>query len=104
MIDLNDHAKTAQEIALNRWIKNDVPYSTPEILKHCAGEVVEAMEALDDRKYLIDNDASRAALAGELADVITCVLIAAANEKIDIEVALEKCLEKNARRALEGKK
>lgn len=104
MINLNKLSVDAQEIALNRWIKNDVPYSTPEILKHCAGEVVEAMEAYNDRKYLIDDEASHKALAGELADVITCALIAAANEEIDIETALIACQRKNARRATEGTK
>ena len=29
MIDLNEHAKKAQEIAFNRWKKEDVEYHTP---------------------------------------------------------------------------
>ena len=45
MIDLNEHAKKAKEIAFNRWKKKDVEYNTPAILKHCAGEVCEAVEA-----------------------------------------------------------
>lgn len=29
MIDLNEHAQKAQEIAFNRWKKKDVDYHTP---------------------------------------------------------------------------
>ena len=31
MIDLNEHAQKAQEIAFNRWKKKDVDYHTPAI-------------------------------------------------------------------------
>ena len=44
MIDLNEHAQKAQEIAFNRWKKKGVDYHTPAILKHCAGEVCEAVD------------------------------------------------------------
>ena len=33
MIDLNEHAKKAQEIACNRWDKKDVDYHTPAITR-----------------------------------------------------------------------
>ena len=103
MIDLNEHAQKAQEIAFNRWKKKGVDYHTPAILKHCAGEVCEALEAY--KEYLYEPSKIRhAKLAGELADIITCVLIAAANEDIDIEKALQDCQQKNEARAMEGSK
>ena len=51
MIDLNKHAQKAQEIAFNRWRKEGLEYHTPEILKHCAGEVCEAVEAYNQYLY-----------------------------------------------------
>ena len=103
MIDLNEHAQKAQEIAFNRWKKKGVEYHTPAILKHCAGEVCEAVEVYD--QYLYEYIQSRRnKLAAELADIITCALIAAANEDIDIERALQECQQKNEARAMEGSK
>ena len=103
MIDLNEHAKKAQEMAFYRWYKKDVGYNTPSILKHCASEVCEAVEAYSD--YLYENSkVRRDKLAAELADIITCALIAAANEDIDIEKALQDCQQKNEARAMEGSK
>lgn len=103
MIDLNEHAQKAQEIAFNRWKKKGVEYHTPAILKHCAGEVCEAVEAYD--QYLYEYiESNRNKLATELADIITCALIAAANEDIDIERALQECQQKNEARAMEGSK
>lgn len=103
MIDLNEHAQKAQEIAFNRWKKKGVEYHTPAILKHYAGEVCEAVEAYD--QYLYEYiESRRNKLAEELADIITCALIAAANEDIDIERALQDCQQKNEARAMEGSK
>ena len=88
MIDLNEHAQKAQTIAFNRWRKKGVEHNTPAILKHCAGEVCEAVEAYN--QYLYEYiESNRNKLAAELADIITCALIAAANEDINIEKALE---------------
>ena len=68
-----------------------------EPLKHCACEVVEAMEAFTFyREY--KTDILKEQLAGELADVIMCVLVIAGQEKIDIENALTECAEKNRAR------
>ena len=103
MIDLNEHAQKAQEIAFNRWRKMYVDYHTPAILKQCAGEVCKAVEAYD--QYLYENSLShRNKLAAELADIITCALIAAANEDINIEKALKECQQKNEARVMEGSK
>ena len=103
MIDLNEHAQKAQEIAFNRWKKKDVDYHTPAILKHCAGEVCEAVEAYN--QYLYEYiESNRNKLAAELADIINCALIAAANEDIDIERALQECQQKNEARVMEESK
>ena len=101
MIDLNEHAQKAQEIAFNRWKKKGVDYHTSAILKHCAGEVCGAVEAYN--RYLYEHvERNRNKLAAELADIITCALIAAANGDIDIEKALKDCQQKNEARAMEG--
>ena len=97
MIKLNEHAKKAQTIAFNRWRKKGVEHNTPAILKHCA------VEAYSDYLYE-DSKGRRDKLAAELADIITCALIAAANEDIDIEKALQDCQEKNEARAMEWAK
>lgn len=95
MIDLNKTAKNCLKIH-DRRIKNGAG-CPKDILQHCAMEVVEAVEirghlTLSDKRVL--NDYSL-----ELADIITCALIAAAQVDIDIETALLRVQEKNARRA-----
>ena len=96
MKNLNDLAKQSLMLAQQRGLQTDV-LST---LKHCGGEVVEATEAftrfnmLGERKDFVD-------LSSELADIIICVLTASAKEDIDIESALDKAMQKNARRAYE---
>ena len=74
------------------------------LLKHCAGEVIEATNAYTRWKYsdLTDIDFEREAVVEELADVIACILILCARENIDVEYALTQCLAKNLQRA-EGK-
>ena len=74
------------------------------LLKHCAGEVIEATNAYTRWKYsdLTDIDFEREAVVEELADVLACILILCARENIDVEYALTQCLAKNQQRA-EGK-
>lgn len=96
MTNLNDIAQQAHMLAKQRGLPTDV-LST---LKHCGGEVVEATEAftkfnlLGEKKDFID-------LGLELADIIICALTASAEENIDIEGALDRAMQKNARRAYE---
>lgn len=90
MIDLNILSKVAVENSKNR---GDVL----EPLKHCAGEVVEAMEAFTLYREF-RTDILKEQLAGELADVIMCVLVLAGQEGIDIENALTECEKKNRAR------
>ena len=102
MIDLNELAQDALKTAKKRETKGQLMSDTFSILKHCAGEVCESVDAYS-RLAGSDNEIYDAILksqyADELADVITCALIAAAREDMDIEAALFRVKEKNARRA-----
>lgn len=103
MLDLNELARNALETAMKREGKGQLKSDTLPILKHCAGEVVEATDAFGELCFLgdgmPDTEMYKTAFADELADVITCALIAAAKEGVDIEAALLRVQEKNARRA-----
>lgn len=114
MIDLKAIAKKAHLIAMQRHLKGCIaePQNDFALLKHCAGEVVEAMDACKNyeseleksfdsvvtEETIAECEKLRNAYALELADVITCCLIIAHNNKINIESALLQCLEKNASR------
>lgn len=112
-MNLNEIAHDMHETARKREEHGGIKADSKSLFKHMATEVIEAEEAfffylsIDD---LFDNEIPkeagdikrdhRQALAGELADVIACALIIAANENIDIENALESCLYKNQLRAM----
>jgi len=113
MIDLNKIAQELNEASLKRE-KNGAFYETSEkrgsegLLKHCAGEVIEATEAYTQLKLPYENNKGhwigqyaerKHALGAELADVVACCLIIAAREEIDMEWTLSQCLEKNMERA-----
>lgn len=124
MIELNGTASIARNIAEARQ-KNgaNINTDTVHMLKHCATEVVEAMEAyvnysalkqLGDMtkdgevmfEGLEEPDAAyqafcedRKRFSSELRDIVSCVLIIAAQECIDIEKAILDCTEKNRKRA-----
>ena len=109
MIDLNKTANESLLIATERQANGaNIKTDTRAMLKHTATEVVEAGEvyAMAVHKTFCDsgNEEAIKALnkefAGELADIINCVLIIAAYEEIDIEKALADCLKKNRLRAL----
>lgn len=98
MIDLNGLCKVLLANATQRMNNGArIDTETRKMLKHCATGVVEAMEAYDDEYGISSGD-----FAGELADIICCVLIMAGKEEIDIEDAISKCIENNRLRA-EGK-
>lgn len=98
MIDLNSLCKTAFEIAKARQENgSNVNVYTPNMLKHCATEVVEATEAYTNST--IRYGSINQQFADELADIICCVLIIAGREEIDIEKAVNSCIEKNRKRA-----
>lgn len=98
MIDLNELCKIAFANATQRQ-KNggNVKVYTPNMLKYCATEVIEAMEAysLSMSRYGCINQQ----FEDELADIICCSLIIAGQEVIDIEKAITRCIEKNQKRA-----
>ena len=96
MMNLNDLAKQSLLLAERRGLSTDV-IST---LKHCGGEVVEATEAFTKFNMLGEKKDYKD-FASELADIICCVLTASAKEDVNIEDALNKAMQKNARRAYE---
>lgn len=111
MLDLNELARQSQVIAKQR-AKHGLGADTSTCLKHCSGEVIEALQAFNDWQVdlrfanvsmgVTDPDWQKdykQEYAGELADIIVCTLIAAANGNIDIEQALYDCVEKNRKRA-----
>lgn len=99
--DLNEVAKTAYEIARKRAESGKIesPNDTLGMLKHCAGEVVEAMDAYNYFFYSEDLDNGLGKLASEFADIIICCLISCAYHGIDIEEAIEEAIKKNLKRA-----
>ena len=125
-MNLNELSKNALENAKRREANGaKIDHHTLPMLKHCAGEVVEATEAFTnyreiknlaedltatdlDEKWESQEEPDvceeyyqecKAKFASELADIICCVLIISAEEGIDIEKAISDCHEKNAKRA-----
>ena len=94
-MNLNETAINAYNTALKRQ-QNGGNVKVAEILKHCAGEVIEAQEAFIMWKYEAHEESK---YAEELADVIICALIAAKRDGIDIERAVRLKMQKNAQRA-----
>lgn len=125
MIDLNKLSEECLKIAEKRDESGGPKSDTMTCIKHAAGEVVEAgiaYNAYSGMKNLAvdinekdiekrwegfdEPDACeesyqeiKCEFESELADVIICILIAASQNKIDIENALNKCIEKNRKRA-----
>ena len=100
-MNLNEAAENSYKSALQRQ-HNGADIKVAEILKHCAGEVIEAQEAFILWKYDAHDPVK---YAEELADVIICALIAAGRDEIDIEKAVNKKMQKNAQRAaMQGEK
>lgn len=94
---LNAFAGRAREASRMRGMDG----TAEEYLKHCAGEVVEAVSEYNN--WTISQDeGGRERFALELADVIMCALLAADAEGVDIEKALAVCLGKNIRRGCTG--
>lgn len=107
MVDLNEMARDALKTANRREKLGQLKSDTMSILKHCAGEVCEASMAYTlyiepDSEF--EPEALKRDFADELADIITCALIAAAQEDIDIEFALKRVQKKNEGRVVEVEK
>lgn len=106
MIDLNELKKITLGIYEKRRA-NGANLGTDH-LKHCAGELVEAVNAREEfyergkrveEKHYIKLQTE---YAHELSDIIICVLNEAEKANIDIEKAILEVVEKNKLRA-EGK-
>lgn len=112
-MNLNEIAENAHRTAITRE-RNGGAVKIRDILKHTAGEVVEAAQArevwaneecINDIDKFVLRCREREDYAEELADVLICVLIAAYDDNIDIEAAINSKMQKNAQRAaLEGDK
>lgn len=95
-MNLNEAAQNAFETARQRE-RAGANVNINQILKHCAGEVIEAATA---REFMITQDyGNKQAYGEELADVIICALIAAYKDGVDIEKAVKEKLQINAQRA-----
>lgn len=90
MLSLNELAKQSLTIARARGLKD------ADVLKHLAGEVLEAQDAFTSTA--LAHPDSIDCYAYELADVIICALSASAQYHIDIERAIENKLTQNAKR------
>lgn len=107
MIGLNELCEVTLANAEKRKANGgNITTETRKMLKHCATEVVEAMEAYtnyannvfgDDKTF----EQCEKQFTSELSDIICCVLIIAGKEEIDIEQAINGCIEKNRKRAEE---
>jgi len=104
MIDLNEMKEESLDIAIRRGQEVD----GISCLKHCAGEVAEAIDAYKDFEQVhgkFSGPSSEAYnLRMELADIIMCVLTLCAREHLDIEEALRHCIKKNKARIPEKNK
>ena len=105
-MNINEIAENAHKTAIIRE-RNGGNVKIRDILKHTAGEVIEAAEAR--ASWIMDGGDSFSVehdeYAEELADVVICVLIAAYDDNIDIEAAINYKMQKNAQRAaLQGDK
>ena len=94
MLNINDLAEQSHALTERRGYKTDVL----SCLKHCAGEVTEAVEA-NTVYNRTGEKTDQNHLAEELADIIICALTASAEEEIDIERAINEAMLKNAKRA-----
>lgn len=99
MIDLNKLSTDAYIVAKKRELNGAFIKTAPiDILKHCAGEVMEATEAYCDFAYQITYECEEK-FQDEVADIMTCCLIISGYMKFDIELALNRVMEKNRLRA-----
>lgn len=100
MIDLNHLCEVSLANATQRMNNGaHIDTETRKMLKHCATEVVEAMEAYTQFRMNEYSGKTESHLESELADIICCVLIICGKERIDVEEAILDCIEKNRKRA-----
>lgn len=99
MINLNKLSTDAYIVAKKRELNGaKIKADTISMLKHCAGEVMEATEAYCDFVYEMTYEYEQK-FQDEVADIMTCCLIISGYMKFDIELALNRVMEKNRLRA-----
>lgn len=106
MIDLNLIAKECDYFSHLR--EKNGAFQDDDLLKHCSGEVVEAVESrIIFNTYMKDKTTTpeekkvaKDDFANELMDILYCVLVQCSRSEIDPEKALEKNIDKNRKRAL----
>ena len=107
MIDLNKVAEECDKYSRMREENGAFP-KNDSVLKHCAGELIEAVEAenwlqeISNVNYKWGKDDIEQAkndYADELMDVMYCVLVLCKRAGINPEKALLKNIEKNRKRA-----
>ena len=99
MIDLKKLSTEAYIIAKKRELNGaKIKADAISMLKHCAGEVIEATEAYCDFVYEM-TDKYEEKFQDEIADVMTCCLIISGYMNFDIELALNRVIKKNRLRA-----
>lgn len=86
-MNLNEASQWAFEISKKRNQYKGDGNDTIRALKHCACEVVEAVDAYNDWSY---RQEGREDFENELADVIICILSVSGSEGIDIEYAISR--------------
>lgn len=92
-MDLNEASLWAFETSKKRNQYKGDSNDTIRALKHCACEVVEAVDAYDCLRN------TREEFENELADIIICILSISGAEKIDIEYAISRKMLVNEGRA-----
>jgi len=114
-MNINDMAQKAFVYARQRQVKEGIesPSDVVAMCRHASSELFEVIDAFNKwGEYHFDGSHKaaftqenigvikcKAAFADEIADVIMCGLIMASAQGVNIEAALEKCLEKNRKRA-----
>lgn len=109
MVDLNELAEKCDKYSRMRE-KNGAFGDNDDVLKHCAGEVVEAVHAWEElfrckisvEMPMSEKEKALVDYADELMDAMYCLLVACKREGINVELALLNCIDKNRKRA-EGK-
>ena len=99
MIDLNKLSKESYIVAKKRELNGaKIKADIISMLKHCAGEVMEATEAYCDFVYEM-TDENEEKFQNEVADIMVCCLIMSGYMGFDMEKAINRVMEKNRLRS-----
>lgn len=98
-MNLNEASEKAFEISIKRNQYKGDGNDTIRALKHCACEVVEAVDAYDNWSVFDTSVGTKEEFENELADIIICILSVSGLERIDIEQAISRKMLINEGRA-----